>query len=414
MNHTLKKGEILSVAGPAFVRVKRGMVEIVGAPLKPSRVPLKIPEGKTVPFEARKPSVLSITGADARVEEIRKRTIPRKWDLLIERIARRRIRKIIVLGEMDTGKSFFATYVANKLLGRGIRPAVLDCDIGQSDIGPPGCFGVLVLKRPTPFLALQEPTAIEMVGAHSPALHFLPTVAAFSRMTKQALKSADVLIINTNGWVQGDGGRAMKRTKLEAFDPDLIVLMQRDRELEHLVVREPKRKIVRMVVSRKASFTPPDERKLLREEISRRYMKNARTITIRGFFTARAYYGTGQVSQPPVPVPGLLHAERLSGWEGWLLVTKKPIRNPARLSERLKSRIMNIVAGSERNVMVGLLDARDRCLGIGSLQSLDYARRIARIVTPVRNKKAICTIQFSSLRLDPKGYEAGFVTPGSF
>lgn len=411
MKHALAKGGILSVAGNAEVKVRKGKVQVVGADLKaPAR--LHVPEGKRVPFEALVASELEVEAAPEKVEQIAARTIPREWDAFVDRVIREKARRIIVLGEMDTGKSFFTTYVSNRLLSKRISVAALDCDIGQSDIGPPGCFGLLVMKKASPFLFQQPPTDIAMVGAHSPGLHFLPTVTAFHRLIRAGLEKARTVIVNTNGWVQGDGGRALKRTKLELFEPDLIVLMQRKDELEHLVRREPKKKVVRMAVSRKASFTPPDERKKLREKVSMAYMAGAKLVTVRKFATEGVFYGTGSAERFFEDVPGLVHAERLSGWEGWLLITKLPLANAGDLMQRHKVRIQNAVAGVEREAMVALLDVRGDCLGLGSVESIDFARRTAKIWTPVKKTGAIHTLQFSSLRLTREGAEAGFMTPG--
>ena len=115
-----------------------------------------------------------------------------------------------MLGEVDTGKTFFSTYLANRLLEKVGKTAILDCDTGQSDIGCPGTFGMLVLKKPAIFLTEINPTYMYLLGAHSPGLHFVPALTGLVDMLKKAEKDADALIIDTTGWVQGDGGRAIK------------------------------------------------------------------------------------------------------------------------------------------------------------------------------------------------------------
>src|SRR5918999_822328 len=48
----------------------------------------------------------------------------------------------MVIGEGDTGKTTLVTALANALVERGFRVAVLDADLGQSEIGPPTTIGL--------------------------------------------------------------------------------------------------------------------------------------------------------------------------------------------------------------------------------------------------------------------------------
>lgn len=411
MKLELDRGRVVTVDGPARVRILSGKVEVVGARVSQ----FEVPRGKRLPVEALAKTRLDIDAPAGSVEEVTGRTIPASWDRFVARMKKERPKSVFVLGEMDTGKSFFATYVANRLLAGKRKVAVLDLDIGQSDVGPPGCFGLAVLKKPVSFLPQAPVTATAFVGGHSPALHFAPALAAFARISRRAAAAADTVLVNTSGWVQGDGGRAYKAAKMEIFPPDLVVLIQRDGELEHLVRHLPERKIVRLHVSKAASNTPPEVRKGLREEVSRAYFAGAKTVRVRGFATQGAYYGTGT----PVAVPRgvakyVRYAEKLSGWEGHLVVHKDPLPPSARreVAAAFPGRIVRVPEGFEAGVVVGLADSNGDGLGEGVLLALDWKRRVATIRTPVPADK-IRILQFGSLRLTPDGEEDGFVAPGS-
>jgi len=413
MEYKVKKSDIYILKGPGKVRVKKGRIEAVGKSVKSGEEVL-VPLGKSIPLEVKEKSVLAIEiKKPGEIIKIKERTIPSSWDNLVKRIVREKARTILVLGEVDTGKSFFATYLANKLLEQGVKPAVLDGDSGQSDVGIPGTLGLAALKKQVVFLTEAGISASYFVGSHSPGLHFLPTIVGIKRLVEAGLKKANTVIINTTGWVQSDGGRALKRAKIEILYPEIIVLLQRTDELEHLVKGYASKKIVRINVSKKASFTSAEDRKKLRELPSTRYFKGARKIrlSLERIATDRCYFGTGK----EMKIPGTLYAERLSGFEGILVVTQK-FFSQEKLKKLRKElgNIRNIIAGKERGILVGLLDGKGDTLGMGRIEKIDYKRKEVLLTTPVKNGKKIRVIQFGSLKITPEGREAGFVSPGYF
>ncbi|MFZ5951319.1 MAG: Clp1/GlmU family protein, partial [Candidatus Rifleibacteriota bacterium] len=245
-------------------------------------------------------------------------------------------------------------------------------------------------------------------------LHFAPALCGVVEMLRKAEKEADALIIDTTGWVQGDGGRAIKKAKLDIVDPDMVVLMQRSNELEHLVRHLPSEKVVRLPVSKKASSTSQMDRKALRELVSKRYFKDAKVFEIpfKQLYTDRCYFRTGT----KIELEGTLHAERLSGWEGTLVVTSGPL-----MPELTKNwpkdlgMVRNFIAGGEKGLMIALLDENQNMLAIGRLEEFDFLNDNFRIRSNYRGDLGrIKGIQFGSLRLNEAGEEAGFIEPGAF
>ncbi|MCK4649524.1 hypothetical protein KAT51_08375, partial [bacterium] len=173
------------------------------------------------------------------------------------------------------------------------------------------------------------------------------------------------------------------------------------------------KKIVRINVSKKASFTSAEDRKKLRELPSTRYFKGARKIrlSLERTATDRCYFGTGK----EMKIPGTLYAERLSGFEGISVVTQKLLsqENLKKLRKELGN-IRNIIAGKERGILVGLLDGKGDTLGMGRIEKIDYKKKEVLLTTPVEDGKKIRVIQFGSLKITPEGREAGFVSPGYF
>ena len=272
---------------------------------------------------------------------------------------------------------------------------------------------MLLLKKPEVFLADLEPNHQYMIGAHSSGLHFVPALSGLMHMLYKAEAEADALIIDTTGWVQFDGGRAIKKAKLDMVNPDKVVLMQRGTELEHLVKHLPAEKVVRLPVSKKASPTSQMDRKELRELVSRRYFKGSKEFKLpfKQVFTDRCFFKTGT----KIDLKGALWAEKLSGFEGTLVFTDKPVNDVMRKTWKLQGMIRNFVVGNEEGLLTALLDAEQNVLAVARLVAFDFKNEKFVVQSTYKgDKKLIKGIQFGSLKYTAEGNEAGFLEPGSF
>jgi polynucleotide 5'-kinase involved in rRNA processing len=78
-------------------------------------------------------------------------------------------------------------------------------------------------------------------------------------------------------------------------------------------------------------------------------------------------------------------------------------------------RLRNVIAGSEKGVMIALLDQDQNMLDIARLEEFDFLNNNMRIRSNYKGDiERIKGIQFGSLRLTENGEEAGFVEPGAF
>ena len=91
---------------------------------------------------------------------------PPQWLALAGELLKGRI--ILVLGSVDTGKTTLVTYLANSLVKRGKRVAIVDADVGQSDIGPPTTIGLGLVESPIKKMREAKRLAMYFVGAISP------------------------------------------------------------------------------------------------------------------------------------------------------------------------------------------------------------------------------------------------------
>ena len=56
-------------------------------------------------------------------------------------------KSILITGPTDSGKTSLSTYIINQAIRVGLRPAVIDADIGQGDLAPPSVIGCGIVKK---------------------------------------------------------------------------------------------------------------------------------------------------------------------------------------------------------------------------------------------------------------------------
>lgn len=413
----LKRGDVLRVEGQLSLKVVKGRVLISGG-VHGEGSKVVIPYAKSVPLEAEDDALIEYTpGPQGAVEELRERTIPKDWDSLVSEISDRRPRVVLVMGDIDVGKSFFTTYLANRLIERGVRVGAIDGDVGQADIGPPTTIGMGFFERPVALLHEVPLSHAYFIGSTSPAGHLLDFLVGMRKLFERGIGRAEILIVNTPGWISGGPGRALQLNILELIDPEFVVAIQRGDELEHLLVNVPPAKVRRLSASTKIRPRSPAERAFLRSMHFSRYFEGSGTLVLdlRRVRLERCFLGTGR----PIDVETLgagwkiVHAERLL--EGLLIVTRDALGESAlRELESKFGYVKEIVQGSEKNLVVGLVDSKKELLGIGVIKRIDYEGERVSVITPVRDAGKVAALQFGSIKIKPSGEEMGAVKPGTF
>lgn len=412
----LKKGDVVRLEGLLKLEVKEGEVMVSGG-LHGKGNQIVIPRAKSIPLEAEGDALVEYTtGEGGQVERLSKRTIPPGWDELVQEMVKEKPRVVMVLGNVDVGKTFFTTYVANSLLRNNIRPAVVDSDVGQSDIGPPGTVGLGVLNGPVGLLHEVPTRAAYFVGSMSPSGHMLEFMVGMKKVVERGLRDADTVIVDTPGWVVGGPGRALQVYSAELLNPDLVIALQREGGLEHLLRSIPA-KIKRIAVSKKVRERSKGERRFLRQLILARYFEGAGKIPLdlRKVKLERCYYSTGKPLDPKsLGTRGsVIHAEKMP--EGLLLVTDDSLDADELQSLGDKFGSVKVIRkGSEADVLVALIGEGQELLGVGIIDEINYANQKLRVITPVKDATKVVAVQFGSMKVRPNGEEIGTVRPGSF
>ncbi len=268
----------LLVNGPASILVVSGRVEIFGHKPKIG-AKIVVREGRRLPFFALEKTIFEISlGVGASIQEVIGNTIPESWMDLVRTISEIKQRPfvILVLGQADSGKSSFCTFLVNKLLNEKFKVAVLDGDMGQSDIGPSGTIAFAIASKSVTELIDLKLMNAYFIGTTSPIQAITRTIEGLSIMKAEVLeKLVDFVIVNTDGWVSGDIAVRIKTSILKELKPDFIVGLQVENELEAMI-SNLKDQINLIAPSPYLSPRTSITRKKLREMTYARYLKHSK------------------------------------------------------------------------------------------------------------------------------------------
>jgi polynucleotide 5'-hydroxyl-kinase GRC3/NOL9 len=357
MKQTVEAGKTLLVNGPASVKVLSGKAEVFGYTIKEAQQAI-VREGKRQPFHVLEKAEFHVSlGANAGVQETEASTMPASWSEPLQAITaiQHKPAVIMVIGKADSGKSSFSTYLVNKLVDGKTKVAVLDGDLGQSDIGPPTTVAYGVTTKRVTDLNEFKVTNAYFVGVTSPIPAVAKTVEGLVSLLNEIMQKgeADYLIINTDGWIEGETAVGYKLQLVNHLKPDLVIGIQSHEELKPLlssIVTVPTHCIE---ASTAISERTPEKRTKLRELNYAKYLKDAK---VRSMFASYMQIQEKQV------------------------IPKEP--------------------GKEKGILVGLQNSRKRFLGIGILLEYNRPKKIMKVLTPVKSKPAIITI--GKIRLDPE------------
>ena len=213
---------VLLVKGPAIVRLE-GKGWVLGKDVSNSRVSVNV--GKILPFEKGPDCKINCIGGENWLtsSSVAGTSI---WKDIVQRILFdiRIIRTVLIIGNTDAGKSTFAAYLINEVLKKGLRPAIIDADIGQGDLAPPNTIGAAILTTQITDLRDVSPYLIEFVGSITPTGFKETIIKAVRKISRETGILSNVCIINTDGYVLNDGTNYKVRMAQE-IKPDVIVCL---------------------------------------------------------------------------------------------------------------------------------------------------------------------------------------------
>jgi polynucleotide 5'-hydroxyl-kinase GRC3/NOL9 len=188
--------------------------------------------------------------------------VPPAWDAAAQHIHRHAPRRVLVVGEKDTGKSKFCRFLAQATTRSGRSTALLDTDVGQKLVGPPAC------------VSMDDAHGISLafVGTTNPILSWSRLIEGTRRLASQT--NADCLIVNTSGLLAGPG-RRLKAAKIDALRPDLLIAVGTGQSLKKIAQHVLAPPILHVPSSPQARHKTAGERRTARHEAFRQYFSNS-------------------------------------------------------------------------------------------------------------------------------------------
>eukprot|EP00095_Tigriopus_kingsejongensis_P001332 maker-scaffold1057_size73593-snap-gene-0.21 protein:Tk01332 transcript:maker-scaffold1057_size73593-snap-gene-0.21-mRNA-1 annotation:"clp1-like protein" len=235
------------------VELRTGMAEIFGTEMVPanqykfhsgSKIAIFTFQGCTIvvkgkmqvhPYTSKETPMIMYLNTHAALEDIRKK---------VETKENGKGPVVMVVGPSDVGKSTLCRLLANYAVRMGRRPIYVDLDVGQGAISVPGSIGAILIERPASIeegFSQNAPLVYhyghKTPGHNSPLYNRLVSrMADVVRERLSANRKAEVsgVIINTCGWVRGEGYNQIKHTA-QAFEVDVIIVLDQERVYNDLV-----------------------------------------------------------------------------------------------------------------------------------------------------------------------------------
>lgn len=271
--------DTLLIKGPATLRLLDGEAEALGIPLSYEE-PILVRRNKILPIEPiAKPTYITASfGPNGCVVQKEIKGGTKLWGRAKELVTSLKDRRLMVVGASDSGKSTLTTYLLNLVVAKGGKVGVVDADIGQSDLAPPGCVGGAVLKKQLTDLRDVKGDVLEFVGSTSPMGVEEAVIGAVKSAVKRVSdQQPDLLLINTDGYIEGEGVDYKIRLG-ESLSPDLILYITpepRSSLKERLVERFGSEKVLTLWGAEgvEKSFSERAERRMSQFH---RYLKHGR------------------------------------------------------------------------------------------------------------------------------------------
>lgn len=352
--------------------------------------------------------------------------IPETWERAAQEAARCR-GAVMVIGATDVGKSTLVGYLIEYLLKPGMRMTLVDCDVGQTTLGPPTTISMARIDDAAASENPLRPEKMRFIGSISPAGHILEAVVGAEMMVRRARQSgADMILVDTDGMIEGLAAVKLKYNQVALIEPAMVFALQRGDELEPLLISLGgilKDRLKRLPASLRAQTKTYSQRKEHRRRLFLDYFSAAGTVKIdlRRMALQGVPLSTGRRLLPEeidyvsnnLNVR-ILHAEKAS--DSLFLVAQQSSDVESFAAVRQKfgvSRIYCTPLSDFPDRLVGLCDASGDCLALGTIKGINFDTMIAEVSTPLRNDElpTVQTVQFGSIKVAPTGETEQLTVP---
>lgn len=414
----LEPGQIVRVEGPLKARVVYGQVMVLGAVFNTGDE-FEVHRYRSYAVKALVESRIEM---DVVYGGSIKRPSPGEevvdtWVRSVDDALRRGCRTFIVLGPVDAGKSSVSALIANRAILRGLRTGVVDADVGQADVGPPACVSAAEVRRPILWLRELRAEYMRFVGSITPQRAERRIVAGVVELVMKLRNAGvDVVVVDTDGWVQGLNSIEYKAEIARYISADMVYVVG-DEKLYRMVegvFAGQKCGVAYLPSPAARRERNREERRGLRSQAYRRYLEplyerdvELDKVSVYGscFFSgARLSEEHARTLQQLLRVPVLAASES----HDTLYVVTLGQPDPAGLekaSSMYQKQVYILDKNLAANALVSLIgpDGEEKALGI--LRDIDPQRMIAKIATPYTGE--VKGLVLGGIRLNEDYEEAG-------
>ncbi|MFQ5941089.1 MAG: Clp1/GlmU family protein [Nitrososphaerales archaeon] len=237
----LTSARILLLRGPACLKCE-GNLTVLGTEIRDEVI---IRAGKILPFETNGSSRVKVRiykGGSYRIAKDDHIGVS-IWKKVADRMYEKPER-IMIVGATDTGKTTLATYLSNIAHASSLKVGVVDGDVGQGDLGPPGCIGAAFLRKEILDLRDIEANYYAYIGSISPMGIENLVIDHMKQILDKVAAGSEICVINTDGYVD-ERGIDYKIALAKKIRPDLIVyigdIAEKFEEFEVVHIDAPRR-----------------------------------------------------------------------------------------------------------------------------------------------------------------------------
>ncbi|MCD6340578.1 MAG: hypothetical protein J7L51_01320 [Desulfurococcales archaeon] len=394
MNIDLSRGSIVRVSGPARVDVVEGKVLLVGA-IYGKGSSIVVHRVRSYGLKALEDTKLKVTlGSGARVEQPNEgEEVVDDWLKIAEEVSNSGRRPItaVVVGPVESGKTTLTAFLANYMIQKNMKVALIEGDIGQEDLALPSTIAMTIPRKT--FVWQRELSAdyFKFIGYTSPQYCYGIVIKALGDLLAKALSlGAEAVVINTDGWVNSPQAldyklslvRWLKPTHVIVLDEYLAEVFKSALPLQVEVIRAPRPARVRE--------RSREERRKLRREAYASYFKNAKERVLK--LNEVRIIGSCVLSGKRINSEDLINELGLSSDTASNIVYASLYGNVINivLSDLAKGinlssnrYELNVVKESDfRGYLVGILNSELEDVALGILKEVCFTDNIIKILTP--------------------------------
>lgn len=281
----LNSGEILRISGPASLSIVDGSVRVMGA-LWGKGSKIVIPKTRSYIVIANENSKIDLNvGEGSEISKVNASEEPTiEWEKVAEEIASKpsEYKIVMVIGGIECGKTTLSTILGNIAYSKGLKVAIIDGDVGQSDIGPPTFISMGFLKKNILELREVEVEDLVFIGDTTPYMYTTQISYGIRRLVESALsKGANLVIIDTDGWFKGVAALNYKVQMLEIVQPHIVLVLSSGNVKELLKLEKLKFNIKFLKAPQHRRERSREDRRRLRERAYTVYFKNAKRLKVK-------------------------------------------------------------------------------------------------------------------------------------